>query len=105
MGEKTFEHGALSIEHKKDDKSLYFLIFRNSVKRILYQALLFKKVSNFGSFNKRKDCIQVATFMKNEKAEDAKTFAEKYNKDICKIMVKNVSSLKKRKIARIFKKN
>jgi hypothetical protein len=105
VGDKTFEHGEVSIEHKKDDKSIHYLIFRNSVKRILYQGLLLSKVSNFGSFNKRNDCLQVAAFMKKEATEEAKTFADKYNKDICKIMVNPECSLKSTKIVKIFKKS
>lgn len=36
VGEKTFESGEISIETKKDDKTLNFLIFRNAVKLIMY---------------------------------------------------------------------
>ena len=47
MGDKTFEFGDVSIEHKKEDKNLQFLVFRNSMKNIMYQGLIFKNVSNY----------------------------------------------------------
>ncbi len=45
--DKTFEFGIVSIETKKDNDKLVYLIFRNSMKTVLYQGNLFKNVSNF----------------------------------------------------------